>query len=111
MSELDRKNQSFGHNHTSLIPRYPDPNQASTSRPNMRRACSKNPAPTSRPCLEGNGGTPLLLVTTELEVLASLEGELVLGLADGALETEDNLLGLLGRKYSRKEWTKRVNGQ
>lgn len=111
MSELDRMNQSFGHNHTSLIPRYPDPNQASTSRPNMRRACSKNPAPTSRLCLEGNGGTPLLLVTTELEVLASLEGELVLGLADGALETEDNLLGLLGRKYSGKERTKRANGQ
>lgn len=59
----------------------------------MRRACSKNPVPTSRLCLEGNGGTPLLLVTTELEVLASLEGELVLGLADSALETEDNLLG------------------
>lgn len=44
-------------------------------------------------------------------MLASLEGELVLGLADGALETEDNLLRLLGEKYSRKERTKRANGQ
>lgn len=77
----------------------------------MRRACRKNPAPTSRLCLEGNGGTPLLLVTTELEVLASLESELVLGLADSALETKDNLLGLLGKKYSRKERTRRANGQ
>lgn len=38
--------------------------------------------------------TDLLLVTTQLEVFASLEGELVLRLADSALETQDNLLGL-----------------
>jgi hypothetical protein len=40
--------------------------------------------------------TLLLLVTAELEVLATLEGHLHLVLADGALETEDNLLGRLG---------------
>lgn len=44
-------------------------------------------------------------------MLASLESELVLGLADSALETEDNLLSLLGEKYSRKERTRRANGQ
>jgi hypothetical protein len=46
--------------------------------------------------LESKGGTSLLLVSTELEVLAPLEGHLGLCLAGGALETEDNLLGLLG---------------
>jgi hypothetical protein len=35
-------------------------------------------------------------VITHLEVLASLDGELVLVLAGGAFETEDNLLGGLG---------------
>jgi len=38
----------------------------------------------------------LLLVTTKLEVLATLEDELVLALARSALETEDDFLGLAG---------------
>lgn len=37
--------------------------------------------------------TLLLLVTTELEVLASLQRKLSLGLADNALQSDDNLLG------------------
>ena len=36
-----------------------------------------------------------LLVTTKLEVLAALQGELVLVLAGGALKPEDDLLGRL----------------
>lgn len=40
--------------------------------------------------------TTLLLVSTELEVLAALEGHLHLVLADGALKTENDLLGGLG---------------
>jgi hypothetical protein len=43
--------------------------------------------------LEDKGSTLGLLVTTELEVLASLKGELCLGLAGSALKTEHNLLG------------------
>lgn len=39
-----------------------------------------------------------LLVTTQLEVLATLQGTLVLDLADGALKTKNNLLGSLGLK-------------
>jgi hypothetical protein len=42
--------------------------------------------------------THLLLVTTELKVLASLQGELVLCLADGAFETEHNFLGLWAKR-------------
>lgn len=38
----------------------------------------------------------LLLVTTQLEVLASLQGELSLGLADNTLQSQHNLLGGLG---------------
>lgn len=45
-------------------------------------------------CARQKAETDLLLVTAELEVLASLEGELVLRLARGALETQDDLLGL-----------------
>ena len=44
--------------------------------------------------LELDSSTTLLLVTTQLEMLASFQGELLLGLAHGALETEDDLLGL-----------------
>jgi len=40
--------------------------------------------------------TLLLAVTTELEVLAALQGDLVLVLADLALQTKDDLLGGLG---------------
>ncbi|KAL2274927.1 hypothetical protein FJTKL_02659 [Diaporthe vaccinii] len=46
--------------------------------------------------LEHKGGTLGLLVTTQLEVLASLQGQLQLGLARGALETQHNLLRGLG---------------
>ena len=53
------------------------------------------PAQTITTRLELDGGTTLLLVTTKLEVLAALEGELGLDLADGALETQNDLLGLL----------------
>jgi hypothetical protein len=49
-----------------------------------------------RPRLEHEGGTLGLLVTTQLEVLASLQGQLQLGLARGALETQHNLLRSLG---------------
>lgn len=37
-----------------------------------------------------------LLVTTQLKVLASLQGQLQLGLAGRALETQHNLFGSLG---------------
>jgi len=40
--------------------------------------------------------TLLLLVTTELKVLAALQSHLVLVLANLALHTKDNLLGGLG---------------
>jgi len=40
--------------------------------------------------------TLLLLVTTKLKVLATLQGHLVLVLADLALHTKDDLLGSLG---------------
>jgi len=46
--------------------------------------------------LEDKGGVLLLLVTTELEVLASLEGDMRSVLALGALETKNDLLGGLG---------------
>ena len=49
-----------------------------------------------RQSLEDKRGVLLLLVTTELEVLATLEGELCLGLALCALQSQDNLLGGLG---------------
>jgi len=42
-----------------------------------------------------DGGSTLLLISTEFEVLATLEDELVLALARGALETKNDLLGLL----------------
>lgn len=44
------------------------------------------------PHLEHQSSTLRLLVTTKLEVLASLQGQLQLGLAGGALETQNNLL-------------------
>jgi len=43
--------------------------------------------------LEDKSGTLGLLVTTQLEVLASLQSELLLGLAGSALKTQDDLLG------------------
>lgn len=46
--------------------------------------------------LEDKSGVLLLLVTTELEVLATLEGNVRSVLALGALETENDLLGGLG---------------
>ena len=46
--------------------------------------------------LEDKGGVLLLLVTTELEVLATLEGNVRAVLALGALETQNDLLGGLG---------------
>ncbi len=52
--------------------------------------------------LEVDGCSTLLLVSTELEVLAALEDDLVLGLARGALETKDDLLGLLGKEAQTK---------
>lgn len=38
-------------------------------------------------------GSAGLAVSSELEMLAALDGELLLGLASGALHTENNLLG------------------
>lgn len=46
--------------------------------------------------LKVDSRAPLLLVTAEFEVLASLQDELVLCLAGGTFETEDDLLGLEG---------------
>jgi hypothetical protein len=46
--------------------------------------------------LENKSSTLGLLVTTKFEVLATLESELHLVLADSTLETQDNLLGGLG---------------
>jgi hypothetical protein len=46
--------------------------------------------------LEDESGTLGLLVTTQLEVLATLERKLCLGLACCALQSQDNLLGGLG---------------
>ena len=46
--------------------------------------------------LEDKGSVLLLLGTTELEVLASLEGNVGSVLALGALETQNDLLGGLG---------------
>jgi hypothetical protein len=57
----------------------------------------QNPEPNKEIAkLEDKSSTLGLLVTTKLEVLATLQSELLLGLARGALETEDDLLGGLG---------------
>jgi hypothetical protein len=45
--------------------------------------------------LEHQSSTLRLLVATELKVLASLQGQLALGLALDALQPQDNLLGSL----------------
>lgn len=58
--------------------------------------CRAPKRPEQVPHLEHQSSTLRLLVTTQLEVLASLQCQLQLGLARGALETEDNLLGGLG---------------
>lgn len=47
-------------------------------------------------CLEHKSGTLSFLITSELEVLAALEGKLHLILAYSALKTENNLLGGFG---------------
>ena len=46
--------------------------------------------------LENESSTLGLLVTTQLKVLAALQGQLALGLALDALQSQDNLLGGLG---------------
>lgn len=46
--------------------------------------------------LEHQSRTLCLLVATQLKVLASLEGQLALGLALDALQSQDDLLGGLG---------------
>jgi hypothetical protein len=76
-----------------------------TSQPSPNSAIRITPytAEAEETRLEGDGGTTLLLVTAELEVLASLEGELVLRLARGALEAEDDFLGLLGERWQGVE--------
>ena len=65
--------------------------QKTRSQDGQQKNASKNES-----TLEDKSLALALLVTTELEVLATLEGELLLVLADGALKTEDNLLGGLG---------------
>lgn len=60
----------------------------------MTKDKSKQPLPFPR--LEDKSSTLGLLVTTQLEVLASLQRQLQLGLARVALETEHDLLGGLG---------------
>jgi hypothetical protein len=59
--------------------------------------------------LEGKSSTLGLLVTTKFKVLAALEGELHLVLADGAFETKDNLLGSLGLSSQYDESMHRTN--
>jgi hypothetical protein len=46
-------------------------------------------------CLELQSLTLLLLVTTKLEVLTTLQSQLSLGLTNNTLQTQDNLLGSL----------------
>merc|ERR1719378_1535753 len=60
-------------------------------------SASKQPSSTSSffPLLELEH-LSLLLLASELEMLATLDGHLVLALAIGALQTEDDLLGGLG---------------
>jgi hypothetical protein len=54
----------------------------------------QNPEPNKEIAkLEDKSSTLGLLVTTQLEVLAALQSELLLGLALSALETQDDLLG------------------
>lgn len=51
---------------------------------------------TSQSNLKLQGLTLLLLVTTQLEVLTSLQSQLSLGLASNTLQSQNNLLGGLG---------------
>jgi hypothetical protein len=44
-----------------------------------------------------------LLLTTQLEVLATLEGDVVTALASAALQTKDNFLGGLRLKSGRRK--------
>lgn len=72
--------------------------------------CSKNLVLIFWFCLEGNGGIFLFFVIIEFEVFVLFEGELVFGFVDSVFEMEDNFFGLLGEKYSCKEWIRWVNG-
>jgi hypothetical protein len=54
--------------------------------------------------LEHEGSTLGLLVTTQFEVLATLDGELHLVLALGTFQTEHNLLSGLGLLTERRQW-------
>ena len=80
----------------SQSPRDPtvQPNKRPRRRPSQ--TVLELPSQKGKTRLEREGGTLGLLLTTELEVLASLEGQLGLGLAGRALETENDLLGGLG---------------
>merc|ERR1719445_1243245 len=59
-------------------------------------SASKQLSSTSCPLLELEHLSLLLLLASELEMLATLDGHLVLALAISALQTEDDLLGGLG---------------
>jgi hypothetical protein len=67
-------------------------------RRSSRPVCNaRNPEPNKEIAnLENKSSTLGLLVTTQLEVLATLQSELLLGLAGSALKTQDDLLGGLG---------------
>lgn len=64
-------------------------------RRSSRPVCNaRNPEPNKEIAnLENKSSTLGLLVTTQLEVLATLQSELLLGLAGSALKTQDDLLG------------------
>jgi len=60
------------------------------------KAASSSSSSSSLSSLELEHLSLLLLLASELEMLATLDGHLVLALAIGALQTEDDLLGGLG---------------
>jgi hypothetical protein len=66
--------------------------------PKCRRGKHRNgdPETPNTKHLENESSTLCLLVTTKLEVLASLQRQLELGLALDTLQSKDNLLGGLG---------------
>jgi hypothetical protein len=66
--------------------------------PECRRGKHRNgdPETPNTKHLENESSTLCLLVTTKLEVLASLQRQLELGLALDTLQSKDNLLGGLG---------------
>lgn len=65
--------------------------------PNCRRGKHRNgdPETPNTKHLENQSSTLRLLVTTKLEVLASLQRQLELGLALDTLQSQNNLLGSL----------------